>query len=124
MQPRPARLLCVGKDPEPLQTRCAVLNHAGYNAQIVMLEEVERLMRMSEFDLVIVSAWLSDEEKGRILSAAGETPILVLTGLTLAKDLLAKVERMLQPASSVSFTSDLGMSGASNPETSSTDQNP
>ena len=32
------RLLCVGNHRELLQTRCAVLNHAGYNAQAVMLE--------------------------------------------------------------------------------------
>ena len=31
-------------------------------------------MRISEFDLAIVSAWLSDEEKGRILSRPVRLP--------------------------------------------------
>jgi DNA-binding response OmpR family regulator len=116
------RLLCVGNDPELLQTRCAVLNHAGYNTQAVVLEEAESLMRMSEFDLAVVSAWLSDEEKGRILSAAGETPILVLTGLTLAKDLLANVERMLRARQrGVKLSRD--MRSAGNAKTSTIDQN-
>jgi DNA-binding response OmpR family regulator len=98
MPSRPARLLCVGKEPELLEIRCAVLESAGYDAQAVTLEEAESLLRMSEFDLVIVSAWLSEWERGRILAAAGETPALVLTELTLADKRLAKVERMLQPA--------------------------
>ena len=111
------RLLCVGNDPELLQTRCAVLNHAGYNAQAVMLDKTESLMRMSAFDLVIVSACLSDGEKGRVLSAAGETPILGLTGLTLAGDLLAKVERMLR-ARQGALRLSRDMSGAGNADTS------
>jgi hypothetical protein len=54
---------------------------------------------MSEFDLVIVSAWLRDGEKAHILSVIGETPTLVLTELMLADKLLAKVELMLLGAS-------------------------
>jgi hypothetical protein len=45
---------------------------------------------------VIVSAWLEAWEKGQILTAAGKTPALVLTDLTLAEKLLAEVERMLR----------------------------
>jgi hypothetical protein len=45
---------------------------------------------------VIVSAWLEEWEKGQILTAAGKTPALVLTDLTLADKLLAEVERMLR----------------------------
>jgi DNA-binding response OmpR family regulator len=90
MPSRPARLLCVGKEPELLQTRCAVLSRSGYDAQPVIVGEAESLLRTSEFDLVVISAWLSEWEKGHILSAAGETPTLVLTELTFADDLLAK----------------------------------
>jgi DNA-binding response OmpR family regulator len=99
MQPRPARLLCVGKEPELLELRCAVLKSAGYDAQAVTLEEAKSLLRMSEFDLVIISAWLEEWEKGQILEAAGKTPALVLTELALADKLLAKVELMLVGAS-------------------------
>jgi hypothetical protein len=71
-------------------------------------------MRMSEFDLAILSAWLSNEEQGRILSAAGDTPILVLTELTLAKDLLVKVERMLDKARDMGLWQPRDINGRSN----------
>jgi DNA-binding response OmpR family regulator len=100
MPSRPARLLCVGKDRELLQTRCAVLTQSGYDAQAATLPEAEILLRAEEYDLVIVSAWLSEWEGGRILAAAGKTPPLVLGELTLAWELLAKVERLLPPATS------------------------
>jgi uncharacterized protein YcbX len=50
-----------------------------------------------DFDLLIVSAYLAEWETARILAAAGKTPALVLTELTLADDLLDKVERILEP---------------------------
>jgi hypothetical protein len=57
------------------------------------MPEAEVLLRTEEFDLIVVSAQLGESERGRILSAAGETPTYVLPGLTLAAELLAKVER-------------------------------
>jgi hypothetical protein len=96
MPSRPARLLCAGKDLGLLQTRCAVLERSGYRAQSAVLPEVETLLRTEQFDLVIVSAWLSEWEKGKILATAGKTPALVLTELTLADKLLAEVERVLE----------------------------
>lgn len=95
----PARLLCVGNGIDHLQTRCAVLGSAGYNAKSAAMPEAEILLRTEKFDLVIVSAWLSEQEKGQILAMAGKTPALVLTELTLADDLLAQVERVLVTAS-------------------------
>ena len=94
----PARVLCTGNDPEVLHSRCAVLRPAGYEAQAATPPEVEILLRTEEFDLIIVSARLSESEKGRILSAVGETPTYVLHGLTLAAELLSEVERRLPPA--------------------------
>jgi hypothetical protein len=58
--------------------------------------ELEALPRTEEFDLIVVSASLSELERGRTLSAAGETPPYVLSGLTLAAELLAQVERTCQ----------------------------
>jgi CheY-like chemotaxis protein len=98
MHPRPARLLCIGKELEVLHTRCAVLRRAGYDTRAATLAEAEALLRRQEVDAVIVSAWLSEWEKGRILSTAVNTPTLVLDGFTLARDLLAKVEKLLSPA--------------------------
>jgi len=91
----PARLLCVGNGVDHLQTRCAVLGSAGYDAKSAAPLEAEILLRTEEFDLVIVSAWLSEWEKGKILATAGKTPALVLTEFTLADKLLGQVERML-----------------------------
>ena len=94
-----ARLLCVGKDPALLRTHCAVLRQSGYDAQSATVPEAELLLLTEKFDLIIVSAFLDEWEKGRILSAAGKMPTLVLRGLTLAPALLVEVERMLTPAS-------------------------
>jgi hypothetical protein len=91
----PARLLCVGKDLDLLRTRCAVLSQSGYESESATVLDAELLLRTEEFDLVIVSAFLDEWEKGRVLSAAGKSPTLVLRGLTLAPDLLVEVERRL-----------------------------
>jgi hypothetical protein len=90
-----ARLLCVGSDVVHLKTRCDVLVSMGYVARSVAVREAENLLQTDEFDLVIVSAWLEDEQKGRILAAAGKTPTLVLTRLTSAEDLLGQVGQVL-----------------------------
>jgi hypothetical protein len=95
MPTRPTRLLCVGKDLDLLRTRCAVLRQSGYDAESATVPEAELLLLTEKFGLVIVSAFLDDSEKGRILAAAGETPTLMLRGLTLAPDLLVQVERIL-----------------------------
>jgi hypothetical protein len=98
MPSRAARLLCVGNEVDHLETRCAVLIRSGYNAEAAVLPEAEIILRTKEFDLVIVSAWLEEREKGQVLTAAGKTPALVLTELTLADKLLAEVERRLVAA--------------------------
>ena len=95
MHSRHAHLLCTGKEPGLLLTRCAVLNRSGHDAQPANLSEAEVLVRTQKFDLVIVSAWLNECDKKPLLAAAGKTPILELTGLTPADDLLTKVEQML-----------------------------
>jgi hypothetical protein len=91
----PARLLCVGKDLDLLRTRCAVLSQSGYDAESATVPDAEHLLRTEEFDLVIVSAFLDEWEKGGVLSAAGKSPTLVFRGLILAPDLLVEVERRL-----------------------------
>ena len=91
----PARLLCVGSDAVHLKTRCDVLVTVGYTARSVTVAEAELLLQTDEFDLVIVSAFLGEREKGRILAAVGKTPTLVLTQLTFADDLLIQVEQVL-----------------------------
>jgi DNA-binding response OmpR family regulator len=95
----PHRLLCTGNEANLLESRCAVLRHAGYDARPATLPEAEILVRTGDYDLVIISAGLSDWDRGRILSAAGKTPTYVLRGLTFASELLAQIERRLSPVS-------------------------
>lgn len=98
MSSQPARLLCVGKELDLLQLRCAVLATSGYNAQSATLSKAEMLVRTEVFDLIIVSGWLNELEKGRLFAASGKTPALVLKGTILADELLAQVARALQTA--------------------------
>jgi DNA-binding response OmpR family regulator len=99
MSHHPARLLCTGNEADLLQSRCAVLRHAGYDAQAASLTEAEILLGTEKYDLVIISAGLSQWDRGRILSAAGKTPTYVLQGLTFAPELLAQAEQRLPPVS-------------------------
>jgi DNA-binding response OmpR family regulator len=97
MRGNPARILCIGKDSGLLRSRCAVLTHAGYDAQAVMFAEAESLLRTAEFDLIILSAILSAEERDHISEFIGDgVPILALKKLTFASELLADIEHRLQ----------------------------
>jgi len=92
-----ARILCIGKDSGLLRSRCGVLSHAGYDAQAVMYGDAENLLRTQEFDLILLSAILNDEEKDHISGIVqGETPILPLKKLIFASELLAEVEQRLR----------------------------
>ena len=92
MPAKPARLLCVGRERYLLETRCAVLGQSGYDAQSATVLEAEDLLRTEKYDLVIVSALLSDEERS-LTAVAGSSPILTLKGVTFASELLSEVER-------------------------------
>ena len=97
MHPRQPRLLCAGHGLALLHTRCAVLRRRGYYAESATLAEAEGLLRNQEYDLVIISAQLSDRENARMLSEAGKTPAYVLPGFMLADELLTQVHRRLSP---------------------------
>jgi hypothetical protein len=97
MPSRAARLLCAGKETDLLQSRCAVLRYSGYEAQAASLTDAEILLHREKYDLVIISACLSEWERGRILSAARKTPTYVLRGLTFAPEMLAQVGQLLSP---------------------------
>ena len=98
-----ARILCIGKDSGLLRSRCAVLSHAGYDAQYVMYPDAEPRLTREPFDLIILSAILTQEEKDQIWTIVGDTPpILTLKKLVFASELLRDVEQRLgqvrQPA--------------------------
>jgi hypothetical protein len=92
-----ARILCIGKDSGLLRSRCAVLKHAGYDAQAVIFGEAESLLRTADFDLLVLSAILRDEEKDHIaMLVGGPSLILALPKLIFASELLLEVKKRLQ----------------------------
>jgi hypothetical protein len=76
------------------------LTHAGYISQTATIAEAKEMLTNQAFDLTIVSAFLSEADQQRVLSAAGETPTLVLKGITVAPELLAAVEGNLSTSAS------------------------
>jgi hypothetical protein len=64
-----------------------------------MFADAETLLRTTEFDLIILSAILTNEERESISAFIGNrVPILVLKKLTFASELLAEIEQRLHQA--------------------------
>jgi CheY-like chemotaxis protein len=68
------RILCVGDDLDLIRTRCAVLGYSGYDAHAATPEQVSAALKAERYDLVIFSILISQRDRERIFSAAGETP--------------------------------------------------
>ena len=93
---KPARLLCVGREINLLRIRCEILTEFGYEAQAISLIESEDLLRRDTFDLVILSASLSEQEKDRILEViGGRMPTFQLSTMLLPTELLWEVENRM-----------------------------
>jgi hypothetical protein len=61
-----------------------------------MFPDAERLLTREPFDLIILSAILSQDEKDHIWTIVGDTPpILTLKKLVFASELLRDVEQRL-----------------------------
>jgi DNA-binding response OmpR family regulator len=89
------QILCVGIDHALLASRCAVLASHGYDARPAMLLEAEELLITAGFDLIILSAMLSAEQKSRVLRAIpGATRTLILESLVAPPELLRKVAEL------------------------------
>ena len=88
--------MCVGREINLLRIRCEILTEFGYEAQAISLIEAEDLLHRDTFDLVILSASLSEQEKDRILEViGGRMPILQLSTMLLPTELLRGVENRL-----------------------------
>jgi hypothetical protein len=73
----------------------------GYDAVSSLFLEAEGILGSERFDLIVVSAFLSDQEKAEVLAIDdGMTPTIMLQGLTMAAELLTLVESRL-PQSSI-----------------------
>lgn len=88
--PRTTSLLCVGKELHRLTSPCAVVAHSGHEAHAATFQEAEALLSTERFDLVILSATLSDYETRRIVSAVGKRRTIVLRGVAFGHGLLAE----------------------------------
>jgi CheY-like chemotaxis protein len=108
-----AQILCVGNEMRLLSTRCEVLKYSGYSAQAAMVKDAADLINKEAFDLIIVSAFLSDADQQGVLSAAIGTPTLVLHGLAIARELLAAVEGKLSSRQVVRPSSEARLSRTS-----------
>jgi DNA-binding response OmpR family regulator len=86
------RILSVGIDLDLLSTRQALLASRGYDSLIATPADFEEKLSSGKFDLVILSAMLSGEEKRHIQAKlpAG-TRSLVLQSLVWPKELLKMV---------------------------------
>jgi hypothetical protein len=95
--PGSARILCIGKDPGILRTRCAILEDAGYRAQSVFVVDADTLLQRERFDLIVLSVILTEQERKHIATVVGGAiPIFQVTKTILASELLYNVERQLR----------------------------
>jgi hypothetical protein len=94
------RILCIGADESLLRARCAVLARNRHKAVCGMFSDAEGILRSERFDLIVVSAFLSAQEKAEVLAIIdGKTPTIMLEGLTLAIELMTLVDRWLEQSS-------------------------
>jgi DNA-binding response OmpR family regulator len=91
------RILTVGIDLRLLTTRQALLISSGYDSLLATPEDVDEKLQSGQFDLVILSAMLSQEEKCRIQANLPDgTRPLVLETLVMPKELLRMVAEALR----------------------------
>jgi hypothetical protein len=68
----------------------------GYGAMCSLFLGAEEILRSEHFDLIVVSAFLRDQEKAEVLAIVdGKTPTIMLEGLTMAPELLTLVKSQL-----------------------------
>jgi CheY-like chemotaxis protein len=95
MKEKRPQILCVGHEPDLLALRSAILDQAGYDCLAARVEEAEALLKPGRFDLVIVSARVSEQEKRRTASLARDTPTFFLDGVTFPRELLKNVSELI-----------------------------
>jgi DNA-binding response OmpR family regulator len=91
------RVLTVGTDVDLLTVRQALLVSRGYDSLIATPEDVDEKLCSDRFDLVILSAMLSQEEKRHIQAKLpASTRPLVLETLVWPDELLRMVAEALE----------------------------
>ena len=82
MSANSAPILCVGNKQALTDMRSAVLVQTGHKAKTATPAEAESLLEAERFHLIVLSARVSEEERTRVLAAAGDAPIVALEALT------------------------------------------
>ncbi len=65
-----------------MEMRSTVLARTGHKAKIATPTEAESLLEAERFHLIVLSARVSEEERTRVLAAAGDAPIVALEAPT------------------------------------------
>jgi DNA-binding response OmpR family regulator len=91
------RVLSVGTDISHLASRQALLASSGYDSEIATMQDFDEKLHSASFDLVIISAMLSPEDKRNIQAKLpADTRSLVLTKLVWPAELLQLVAEALK----------------------------
>jgi CheY-like chemotaxis protein len=94
------RILCIGKDSGVLRSRCDLLESAGFTAESFIYPEGIARLQEEQFDLILLSAILTEEERSEIQTLIGTTaPVLVVPKTIMASSLLAEIDLAFAPAS-------------------------
>jgi hypothetical protein len=93
------RILCIGKDSGVLRSRCDLLESAGFTAESFIFPEGIARLQEEQFDLILLSAILTEEERTEIRTLIGASaPVLVVPKTIMASSLLAEIDQVFNPA--------------------------
>jgi DNA-binding NtrC family response regulator len=99
----PAHILLYGRDRDLLESRCLVLESAGFKASTATeLRAVEQRIGKEHLDLLIICYTISREARERVLAAIHaiqpdlRSLVLTETDFKVAKALISAAERALQ----------------------------
>lgn len=95
MNSEAVKVLCVESDVAILESRCAVLKIAGYDAASASPQVAEIVLRSQKFDLIIVSR-LRDADLQSVINVSDGADVLVLDCLTMPSELLSLVAQRLK----------------------------
>jgi CheY-like chemotaxis protein len=88
------KILCVEENSALLESRCAILEHSGYDVASTPPRGAAILLQSRKFDLLILSS-LSDSDLHRLVNVSDGAKVLVLDDFTRPADLLALVKERL-----------------------------
>jgi hypothetical protein len=89
-----ATILCVEPDLAIVESQCAVLKYAGYDAASASPQVAETVLRSRGFDLIVLSG-INDTDLQRIVNFSDNAEVLVLEEPTSPSQLLSLVEERL-----------------------------